>query len=278
MELNFFLAILAAVFRHSEGYAILNSVSWAVSNDVEGELEANSNEEAAPALLVDAGSIWKQAFPASVYDNDAEKPPEPLLQTKDLKEASAAPRMFSYRMDGMKRAAGAPPPPEETAKAARYMAHYSDWGFLATISTLDTIKGVPFGKVFPVSDGPSDNSTGVPYFYVSEMDNTVTDLRSNPLASLTFADVQGICREKGRDVADPRCARLTLTGQVMDVGKEELEFAKQALFSRHPGMRAWPGEHRWLFLKLRLGSVWLQDWMGRVSLVPLQEYLTATPH
>ena len=151
MEMNFFLALLAAVFRHSEGYAILNSVSWAVSNDVEGELEANSNEEAAPALLVDAGSIWKQAFPASVYENDAEKPIEPLLQTKDLKRASAAPRMFSYRLDGMKRTAGAPPPPEEIAKAARYMAHYSDWGFLATISTLDMVHIVFILCAFPLS-------------------------------------------------------------------------------------------------------------------------------
>ncbi|KAG5833242.1 hypothetical protein ANANG_G00273840 [Anguilla anguilla] len=277
MELNFFLVVLAAVFRPSEGYAILNSVSWAVTNDVEGELEANSNEEAAPALLVDAGSIWKQAFPASVYDNDAEKRPEPLLETKDLKQALAAPRMFSYRMEGMKRTAGAPPPPEETARTARYLAHNSDWGFLATISTLDTIKGVPFGKIFSVSDGPSDNSTGVPYFYVSEMDNTVIDLRSNPFASLTFSDMQGISREKAPDLDDPRSARLTLTGQVLDVGREEAEFAKEAMFSRHPAMRKWPVERRWFFMKLSLEQVWLQNWVGGVSQVPLHEYLKAAP-
>ncbi|KAJ8253469.1 hypothetical protein GJAV_G00213300 [Gymnothorax javanicus] len=285
MELNFFLVILAAVFRQLEGYAILNSVSWAVTNDVEGELEATSNEEAVPALLVGAGSIWKQAFPASAHDNDAEKRPEPLMETKDHKLASTTPRMFSYRVEGTKRNAGALSPPEDAAKTARYVAHNSDWGFLAAISTLDMIKGVPSGKVFAVSDGPSDNSTGVPYFYVSEMDNTVIDLRSNPFASLSFSNVQGICRQVMEVGKIPcfQCAReqqagLTLSGQVMEVGKEEVEFAKEAMFSRHPAMRKWPSEHRWLFMKLSLKQVWLQNWVGGVSLVPLHEYQKATPY
>lgn len=34
------------------------------------------------------------------------------------------------------------------------------------------------------------------------------------------------------DPEDPRCARLTLAGQVMAVSPEEVEFAKQAMFSR----------------------------------------------
>ncbi|KAJ8410002.1 hypothetical protein AAFF_G00210430 [Aldrovandia affinis] len=263
----------------SEGYAILNSVSWAVTSDDEGELETTSNEEAAPALLVDASSIWKHAFPASVYNNDAKRP-EPLLETEDLKQASSPSRMFSYRMEGVKPTAGAGPPPphEETARTARYMAHYSNWGFLATISTMGRIKGVPFGNIFSVSDGPSDNSTGVPYFYVTRMDSSVVDLRSNPFASLTFAESEGdFCRENAYDPDDPRCAILTLTGEMVDVGSEEVEFAKEAMFSRHPAMKKWPLEHKWFFMKLSLEQVWLQDWVGGVSLVPLDEYFKATP-
>lgn len=34
------------------------------------------------------------------------------------------------------------------------------------------------------------------------------------------------------DPEDPRCARLTLTGQMVTVPPEEVEFAKQAMFSR----------------------------------------------
>lgn len=57
------------------------------------------------------------------------------------------------------------------------------------------IKGFPFGNIFSVSDGPSDNSTGVIYFYVTPMDYTVSDLKSNPYASLTFSEAEGeFCR------------------------------------------------------------------------------------
>lgn len=57
------------------------------------------------------------------------------------------------------------------------------------------IRGLPFGNIFSVSDGPLDNSTGVIYFYVTPMDNTVTDLKSNPYASLTFSEAEGeFCR------------------------------------------------------------------------------------
>jgi len=34
------------------------------------------------------------------------------------------------------------------------------------------------------------------------------------------------------DPEDPRCARLTLTGKMVEVGPDELDFAKEAMFSR----------------------------------------------
>lgn len=40
------------------------------------------------------------------------------------------------------------------------------------------------------------------------------------------------CRKNIVDPEDPRCARLTLTGQMVAVSPEEVEFAKQAMFSR----------------------------------------------
>lgn len=40
------------------------------------------------------------------------------------------------------------------------------------------------------------------------------------------------CRKNIVDPEDPRCARLTLTGQMIAVSPEEVEFAKQAMFSR----------------------------------------------
>ena len=75
-----------------------------------------------------------------------------------------------------------------------HTAHYLDTH--AIISPLCAqIKGLPFGNIFSVSDGPYDNSTGVIYFYVTPMDNSVTDLKSMPYASLTFSEAEGnFCR------------------------------------------------------------------------------------
>lgn len=38
------------------------------------------------------------------------------------------------------------------------------------------------------------------------------------------------------DPEDPRCARLTLTGKMVEVSPEELAFAKEAMFSRCLGL------------------------------------------
>ena len=110
------------------------------------------------------------------------------------------------------------------------------------------------------------------------------------------------------DPEDPRCARLTLTGKMVEVAPEELAFAKEAMFSRydgvnnccdygkkthlvhftfmcvcpvlffrHPVMAKWPVGHKWFFMKMDLIQVWLQDWIGGVSLIPLEDYFKATP-
>lgn len=46
---------------------------------------------------------------------------------------------------------------------------------------------------------------------------------------------------------------------------------------RHPVMAKWPVGHKWFFMKLDLIQVWLQDWTGGTSLVPLEDYFKATP-
>lgn len=266
---------LTALFCVCESYTIRSSVSWAVTGDAADE-ELDTHSDEAPAVLVDNIGIWKQSYPSSVYRDGAEKKPEQISKGEDVSSAS---RVFSYRMEEVKVPSSIQTPPhEETARVARYMAHQGDWGFLSTLSTLEQIRGLPFGNIFSVSDGPADNSTGVPYFYVTPMDNTVTDLRSFPFASLTFSEAEGdFCRKQVYDPEDPRCARLTLTGKMVEVGPEELDFAKEAMFSRHPVMKKWPPGHQWFFMKMVLQQVWLQDWFGGVSVVPLEEYFKATP-
>ncbi|NWZ98759.1 CREG2 protein, partial [Nesospiza acunhae] len=134
------------------------------------------------------------------------------------------------------------------------------------------IQGMPYGNCLLLSDGPVNNSTGIPFFYVTPKDNIVTDLLKNPMASLTLPEADGnFCRKNVIDPEDPRCARLTLTGQMVTVPPEEVEFAKQAMFSRHPVVRKWPRSYEWFFMKMNIEHIWLQSWYGEVSPIAVEE-------
>ncbi|XP_006133245.2 protein CREG2 [Pelodiscus sinensis] len=258
------------------GYVIVNSVSWSVTNEVEEELDSSSNEEALPALLEDTTSIWKQSYPASVYKEDVEMRSRPVAGRS--KEISSPSRMFSYRRESIKGTESITPQ-EQAIRTARFLTHYNSWGFLATESTQEKIQGIPFGNCLLLSDGPVNNSTGIPFFYVTSKDNTVTDLMKNSRASLTLPEAEGdFCRKNIIDPEDPRCARVTLTGQMVMVPPEEMEFAKQAMFSRHPGMRKWPRSYEWFFMKMNIEHVWLQNWYGGVSTISVEEYFKTVPN
>uniref|UniRef100_A0A8C8DFY3 CREG-like beta-barrel domain-containing protein n=1 Tax=Oncorhynchus tshawytscha TaxID=74940 RepID=A0A8C8DFY3_ONCTS len=233
------LVLFAATLCLCESYTLRNS--WAVASN-------------------DAVGLWKPAYPHSVLQDGAEKPKESVKsKTKDAAPVSSASRVFSYRMEEMTAPASAPSPPpqQDTARTVRYMGQ----------TLCPQIKGLPFGNIFSVSDGPKDNSTGVLCFYVTLMNNTVADLKKGDF-----------CRQQMYDPEDPRCARLTLTGKMVEVDPEEVEFAKEAMFSRHPVMKKWPVGHNWFVMKLQLTQVWLQDWVGGVSLIALEDYFKATPY
>ncbi|XP_061482835.1 protein CREG2 [Rhineura floridana] len=257
------------------GYVIVNSVSWSVTNQVEEELDSSSNEEVLPALLEDTTSIWKQRYPASVYKEEEEMRSRP--GTARSKQNSSPSRMFSYRRESAK-GTDSFEPHQQATRTARFLIHSNNWGFLATRSAQEKIQGTPFGNCLSMSDGPTDNSTGTPFFYVTPKDNTVADLMKNSIASLTLPEAEGdLCRKTIVDPDDPRCARLILTGQMITVPLEEMEFAKQALFSRHTVMRKWPRNYEWFFMKMNVEHVWLQNWYGEIATIALEEYFKAVP-
>ncbi|XP_041512159.1 protein CREG2 isoform X2 [Microtus oregoni] len=224
------LLCCSALLSPAAGYVIVSSVSWAVTNEVEEELDSASTEEALPALLEDSGSIWQQSFPASAHKEDTHLRPRGSARSRP----APTPRgMFSYRRESGSSAAS--PGPRVSAGTARSLVHASSWGCLATTSTQEKIQGLPFGSCLAISDGPVHNSTGTPFFYMTAKDPVVADLVKNPIASLMLPESEGdFCRKNIVDPEDPRCARLTLTGRMITVLPGELEFAKQAMFSRHP--------------------------------------------
>jgi len=174
-----------------------------------------------------------------------------------------------------------PPPHSEVARMARYITHKSNWCALATVSVREPIVGFPFANIFSVSDGPLDNSSGVPYMYISPWEISAHDLRHNNQTSITMSLAQGTyCSRMNYDPEDPRCAHVILTGVFVKVEEntEEEQFAKVALFSRHPIMPEWPEDHGFFFAKLEIKNILVLDFFGGAKTVPVDEYFSATPH
>lgn len=122
------LLCCSALLSPATGYVIVSSVSWAVTNEVDEELDSASTEEAMPALLEDSGSIWQRSFPASAHKEEAHLPPP--AGTARAQPPPAPPGMFSYR-----RESG----PRLRSGTARFLAHASAWGCLATVSTHEKV-------------------------------------------------------------------------------------------------------------------------------------------
>nr|XP_058935472.1 protein CREG2 isoform X2 [Kogia breviceps] len=207
------LLCCSALLSPAAGYVIVSSVSWAVTNEVDEELDSASTEEALPALLEDSGSIWQRSFPASAHEEDPHLPPPE--GTARARPPPAPPGMFSYRREGSARL---------RPGTARFLAHASAWGCLATVSAHEKIPGLPFGNCLPVSDGPFDNSTGVPFFYVTPKDLLVADLMKNPMASLLLPESEEefcrvhYCAGPASAQAGSVCVKLTFQVQHHPVG------------------------------------------------------------
>jgi len=170
-----------------------------------------------------------------------------------------------------------PPPWDQYSKMARYICHSSDWGSMATIATRNPIQGKPFANVFSLSDGPVGNATGIPYMFTTPMEMSVIDLEQNPEASILMSLAQSdYCSKNDYDAEDPRCARLILNGKVVKVTGKEADFAKEALFSRHPAMETWPADHGWFFAKLDINNILLLDFFGGVENVAVEDYFNAS--
>uniref|UniRef100_A0A8C4RKT5 Cellular repressor of E1A-stimulated genes 1 n=1 Tax=Erpetoichthys calabaricus TaxID=27687 RepID=A0A8C4RKT5_ERPCA len=170
------------------------------------------------------------------------------------------------------------PPHDEVARVARFIVHNSDWASMATIASRDPIIGTPFANVFSVSDGPLDNSTGELYMYLTALEISVQDLQVNPSASLVMSLAQtSYCMKEKYDPQSPLCAHVIFSGTIVKVNDTEADFAKEALFSRHPEMIQWPSDHNWFFAKLNITNVYVLDYFGGVKTVTPIEYYKAKP-
>ena len=155
------------------------------------------------------------------------------------------------------------PPFWKKAETARWLAHENLWGTLSTTSI--HLKGQAWGQAKSFVDGSASNSTGQLYFYDSDMDVSIQDTNANPVVafSLSLAQSFGHCNVQVLDPEDPRCARVVFSGTFVEVkDADELKFATDALFERHPGMVSWPADHSWKVYKIVLSEIWLIDIYG----------------
>ncbi|KAL0881606.1 hypothetical protein ABMA27_001433 [Loxostege sticticalis] len=169
-----------------------------------------------------------------------------------------------------------PPDHKKYIAMARYVLHNTNWASIATISVLPAIEGFPFSNVKSIVDGSLANSTGVPYFYMSPLDFTAKDLKENSRATvLVSLEETNYCEEKGMDPEDPRCTRLMLSGKMKKIkeGSREYNFAKAALFERHPAMANFPPDHNWFVAKLKIAQIAMIDWFGGAKYIPVRDYL-----
>ena len=188
---------------------------------------------------------------------------------------------------------------------ARWMVHSLNWGVLSTISSRLTADAdgvaIPFGNVYSFVDGTCENATGTPYFYGTYMDQSFQDSLDNTNAALTLseASISSVCLDKTvssqqpheqppfrrkacqvglkyGDAENPVCARLTLTGKLVEVtDPDEKDWARHAIFSRHESMKGWPQDHDWVVGKLVLSDIWLIDFFGGASILDLDAYYAA---
>jgi len=112
---------------------------------------------------------------------------------------------------------------------------------------------------------------------MSTMDETARDLLKNPVASFTLSekasDVDSRCG--ALDAQEPPCARITLMGRVVPIrSRTEQEFAKRALFSKHPAMERWPSGHRFGFYKMDIEEIFFLNEYGGAVPLGVREYLS----
>ncbi|XP_070555874.1 protein CREG1-like [Ptychodera flava] len=175
------------------------------------------------------------------------------------------------------------PPYMEYAARARYMVHRADWAIINTVSIQPGMLGFPFGNILSISDGLVDNSTGIPYVYLTRFDVSVQDFSVNNNVTMTFTenefpDINECKPGKISDPESPLCSRLILIGSMANItDATELEFAKKVLFTRHPYMTDWPATHEFRCMKMIVKGAWIIDFFGGGVTISAEDYFKAKP-
>ncbi|CAN1272580.1 Protein CREG2 [Linum perenne] len=182
--------------------------------------------------------------------------------------------LLANSVQGRRSLAVKKPDPNNAAATSRWLVSQNSWGVLNTLST--ELGGAPFGNVVSFSDGEPGKGAGVPYFYLTTLDPTARNAMKDARSSFTISEYPlGTCGKA--DPENPTCAKITLTGKLISVEEKskEAEFARNALFTKHPEMKGWPKGHDFQVYKLVIEDIFLIDWFGGPKPLTVEEYLKA---
>ncbi|MBA0791482.1 hypothetical protein Gohar_016059 [Gossypium harknessii] len=129
-------------------------------------------------------------------------------------------------------------------------------------------------NVVSFSDGVPGKGTGVPYFYLTTLDPTARNALKDHRSSLAISEYPlGTC--SNADPESPMCAKITLTGRLvlLEANSKEAEFARTALFTKHPEMKGWPKGHDFQVFKLEIEDIFMINWFGGPKPLTVDQYL-----
>lgn len=162
----------------------------------------------------------------------------------------------------------------KNAHKARSLVSQIGWG---VVSHLDDDKQ-PRGEVMSFAD-----SNGHIFFYLmgkqdqKKLALTLTQASLPPYSNLERA----ACGKDGTlDAEDPRCAKITISGQVESCDREKDELCQtgwSALLERHPSMAQWPKDHNFIVHQFQITDIWMIANFGGQTIIDPQIYYKVSP-
>jgi len=132
------------------------------------------------------------------------------------------------------------PSPDAAASYARWLVHESDYG---TVFTHHNGRDI-FGNIISSCDGQgNDESTGIVYTYLPDLDATAHDLAADTRVSVTFTEKALAGNACNATAQDPSCGTVTMSGTLAKVPAANASAAEQWFKKCHPQGYIWGVTH-----------------------------------
>ena len=148
------------------------------------------------------------------------------------------------------------------AERSRTLMALGGTSSLATMSRKHP--GYPYASVMPyATDG-----RGNPLFLISQMAIHTKNIRDEPRATLLVAEQAG---------TSLGAARISIMGDVHEIGEDEKPAAIEAYLLTHPESRQWAGFGDFAMYQLQIKDIYFIGGFGVMGWVPPEDYAAASP-